>query len=137
MIPLNEPVIAGKEIKFIKDTIKKNWISTFGNYNNKFEKSISKITKSKNVISVVSGTAALHLALRVLGVNNTNEVIVPSLTFVASINVINYLNSNPIFMDVGLDHNIDLSKTIEFLEKKTIFKNNFTYNKKTKKKLKL
>ena len=137
MIPLNEPVIAGKEIKFIKDTIEKNWISTFGNYNNKFEKSISKITKSKNVISVVSGTAALHLALRVLGVNNTNEVIVPSLTFVASINVINYLNSNPIFMDVGLDHNIDLSKTIEFLEKKTIFKNNFTYNKKTKKKIKV
>ena len=134
MILLNEPVISGNEIKFIKDTIKKNWISTFGNYNKKFEKSISQITKSKNVISVSSGTAALHLALRVLGVDNNSEVIVPSLTFVASINAIKYLNSNPIFMDVGSDHNLSIQKTIEFLKERTFYKNKFTYNKKSKKK---
>jgi perosamine synthetase len=135
MIPLSEPTIVGNEIKFIKTTIKKNWISTFGNYNKKFEKSISKITKSKNVISVSSGTAALHLALKALGVDKKSEVIVPSLTFVASINVIKYLNANPIFMDVGLDHNLSISKTIEFLNKKTFYKNKFTYNKKSKKKI--
>ena len=135
MIPLSEPTIVGNEIKFIKATIKKNWISTFGNYNKKFEKSISKITKSKNVISVSSGTAALHLALKALGVDEKSEVIVPSLTFVASINVIKYLNANPIFMDVGLDHNLNISKTIEFLNKKTFYKNKFTYSKKSKKKI--
>jgi perosamine synthetase len=135
MIPLNEPVITGNEIKFIKDTIAKNWISTFGNYNNRFEKSLSQVTKSKNVISVSSGTAALHLALRTLGVDNKSEVIVPSLTFVASINVIKYLNANPIFMDVSLDHNLNISKTIEFLKEKTFYKNKSTYNKKSKKKI--
>ena len=135
MIPLSEPTIAGNEIKFIKDTIKKNWISTFGHYNKKFEKSISQITRSKNVITVSSGTAALHLALRTLGVDEKSEVIVPSLTFIASINVIKYLNANPIFMDVGLDHNLSISKTIEFLKKNTFYKNKTTYNKKSKKKI--
>ena len=118
MIPLNEPVINGKEIKFIKDTIQKNWISTFGNYKTKFEQSLAKITKSKFVVSVSSGTAALHLALRVLGVEKNQEVIVPSLTFIASINVIKYLNSDPVFMDVATDHNLNIPKTIEFLKKK-------------------
>ena len=136
MIPLNEPVINGKEIKFIKDTIQKNWISTFGNYKTKFEQSLAKITKSKFVVSVSSGTAALHLALRVLGVEKNQEVIVPSLTFIASINVIKYLSSDPVFMDVDSDHNLNIPKTIEFLKKKTIFKKNCTYNKKSKKKIK-
>ena len=135
MIALNEPVITGNEIRYIKDTIKKNWISTFGNYNKKFEKSLSQITKSKNVISVSSGTAALHLALRAIGVDNNSEVIVPSLTFVASVNVIKYLNSNPIFMDVDLDHNLNITKTIEFLKERTFFKNKSTYNKRSKKKI--
>ena len=137
MIALNEPVVVGNEIRFIKDAIKKNWISSFGNYNKQFDKFLSKITKSKNVISVSSGTAALHLALRVLGVDKNQEVIVPSLTFVASVNVIKYLNSNPIFMDVDYDHNLNIDKTIDFLEKKTFFKNNFTYNRKTKKKIRV
>ena len=110
MISLNEPYLNGKEKIFVKDTLKKNWISNFGEYNKRFEKSLSKFTKSKNVIAVSSGTAALHLALRAMGVVQHSEVIVPSLTFVASVNVIKYLNAHPVFMDVREDHNLDIKK---------------------------
>tara|TARA_B110001454_G_scaffold150498_1_gene139826 strand:- start:39 stop:1202 length:1164 start_codon:yes stop_codon:yes gene_type:complete len=135
MIPLNEPVINGREITFIKSTIKKKWISTFGQYKEEFERKLIKITKSKNVVSVSSGTAALHLALRTLEIKKDEEVLVPSLTFIATVNAIKYVSANPVFMDVGNGHNLDVKKTIEFLNKKTIFKKSATYNLKTKKKI--
>ena len=96
---------------------------------------MSEITNSKFVVSVSSGTAALHLALIALGIKKGEEIIVPSLTFVASINVIKYLDSDPIFMDVDRNHNLDINKTIEFLKNKTFTKNKNTYNKKTRKKI--
>ena len=98
MIPLSAPTITGNETKHLGERIKKKWISTYGAYKIRFDKSLSKITKSNFVISVSSGTAALHLALCVLGVKKRQEVIVPSMTFVASINVIKYLDANPVFM---------------------------------------
>ena len=107
MIPLSAPTITGNETKHLGETIKK-WISTYGAYKIRFDKSLSKITKSNFVISVSSGTAALHLALCVLGVKKRQEVIVPSMTFVASINVIKYLDANPVFMDVDNNHNLDV-----------------------------
>lgn len=135
MIPLSIPSISNKEFDLVKKTISKNWISTFGDYKNKFDNSLCKITKSKYSISVSSGTAALHLALRVLGVKEGHEVVVPSLTFIASVNVIKYLNSNPIFMDVDENHNLDISKTIYFLKKNTFTINKKTFNKKTRKRI--
>lgn len=135
MISLNEPTVGKKELKHINFTIKKKWISSYGGYNKKFENILSRILKCKNVIAVSSGTAALHLALKVLNVKENDEVIVPSLTFIATINAIKYVNASPIFMDVGNDHNLDIDKTIEFLEKKTFIKNKSTYNLKTKKKI--
>ena len=135
MIPLSAPTITGNETKHLGETIKKKWISTYGAYKIRFDKSLSKITKSNFVISVSSGTAALHLALCVLGVKKRQEVIVPSMTFVASINVIKYLDANPVFMDVDNNHNLDVKKTISFLENNTYFKNSSTFNKKSKKKI--
>ena len=135
MILLSEPSIGKEEIKNVYLTIKNKWISSFGNYNKKFEKFLSQKVGSKNVIAVSSGTAALHLALRALSVKENEEVIVPSLTFIASVNAIRYVNAFPVFMDVSHDHNLDVDKTIKFLNSKTYFKNNFTYNSKTKKKI--
>jgi len=135
MIPLSAPTITGNETKHLGETIKKKWISTYGAYKIRFDKSLSKITKSNFVISVSSGTAALHLALCVLGVKKRQEVIVPSMTFVASINVIKYLDANPVFMDVDNNHNLDVKKTISFLKNNTYFKNSSTFNKKSKKKI--
>ena len=73
MIPLSAPTITGNETKHLGETIKKKWISTYGAYKIRFDKSLSKITKSNFVISVSSGTAALHLALCVLGVKKTGS----------------------------------------------------------------
>ena len=74
--------------------------------------------KSKYTVSCNSGTSALHLALRVVGVKSNHEVIVPSISFIATANAVKYLNANPIFMDCDDFLNIDIKKTLNFLRKK-------------------
>ena len=133
--PISEPFLNGKEFYEIKKIIKLNQISSYGAIIPKFEKKISKITKIKNAVSCSSGTAALHVALKVVGVKSQDEVIVPTITFIATINSVHYLNAKPVFMDCDDYFNIDPLKTIEFIEKKTHFKNGFSYNKKTKKRI--
>ena len=92
--------------------------------------------KSKYSVAVNSGTAALHLSLILSKVEKGDEVIVPSLTFISPVNTILYCGASPIFMDCDNFFNIDQTKTIEFIEKNTYYKNGFTYNKKTQKKIK-
>ena len=99
-----------------------------------FEKKICQYTKSKYAVLVNSGTSALHISLLLSNIKPGNEVIVPTVSFIAPINAINYCRANPIFMDVDSFLNIDIKKTISFLENETITKKNVTYNKKTKKK---
>ena len=84
--PISEPFINGKEFYEIKQALKLNQISSYGAIISKFEKKISIITNSKYVVSCSSGTAALHIALKVVGVKNDDEVIVPTITFIATIN---------------------------------------------------
>lgn len=119
------------ETKYVYDCLKKNQIAN-GDYKEKFEKSIKKITKSKYAIACANGTAALFLSLKMAGVKKNDEVIVPAFSFIASINAVKYNNAHPVFMDVDEFHNIDEIKTINFLEKHTFIKNNKTFNKKTK-----
>jgi len=122
--------------KIINKCLKSNWVSTDGNLVNEFEKRISKFTGAKYTIACNSGTSALHVALRLAGVSNEDEVIVPTLTFVAPVNSIIYNNASPVFMDCDDHYNLDITKTINFLNKETFFKNKFTFNKKTKKRIK-
>ena len=134
-IPLYPPNIPKKSIYYLKKCVDENYVSTGGGLIKLFEKKISKFTKSKYTVALNSGTSALHLALKVIGVKRQDEVIVPTLTFVATINAVLYNNCSPIFMDCDDYYNIDCTKVINFLEKETIFKNNFTFNKKTKKRI--
>ena len=133
-IPLVEPYFFGKEKKFIIDCIKSGWITTSGKYLNKFELEIKKITKAKYCCALINGSSSLQLAIRSLNPQTSDEILVPSITFVASVNSIKYNSCNPIFMDVDNNYLIDLKKTFEFLKKNTFKKNGFTINKKTKKK---
>ncbi len=135
-IGLHEPFFRGNEKKYLLDCIKTNWVSTSGKYLNLFEKKIKKITGSKYVIPVLNGTIGLHISLITLGVKNGDEVIVPSITFIASVNSINYVGAQPIFMDVDKYLNLDEKKCIEFLQKHTFMKKNICHNKKTKKAIK-
>ena len=135
MILLHEPTLIGNEKKYLNDCIKTNWISTSGKYIDLFEKEIRNYTGSKYVVAVNSGTSALHISLLLSNVKPKDEVIVPTVSFIASINSIKYCKANPIFMDVDNHLNIDVKKTISFLKNETFFRKNSTYNKKTKKKI--
>jgi perosamine synthetase len=134
-IGLHEPSIDNNEILLAKNCIKSTWLSTSGNLINKFENKTSKFTKAKYCIALNSGTSALHISLILADVKANDEVLVPSLTFIAPVNCIRYLNANPVFMDCDETFNLDVEKTIEFIKKETSYKNNFSYNIKTKKKI--
>jgi len=97
------------------------------------EKKIKKLTKAKFALPLLNGTIALHTSLLLAGIKENDEVIVPTITFIASVNSIKYVGANPIFMNVDKYLNLDQDQTIEFLEKETIFLKGKTINKKTKK----
>jgi len=132
-LSLHEPKFNGNEFRYLKKCIKSTWISTSGAYIDKFEKKIEQYTNSKYAIACNSGTSSLHISLIVAGVKPNDEVLVPTLTFIAPINAVSYVNATPIFMDCDQYFNIDVQKTIEFIKNETLFKNGLTLNKKTKK----
>ena len=117
--------------RLINKCLTDGWISTGSKIVDLFEKKISFFTGAKYVVAVNSGTTALQLALKLAGVKLNDEVIVPTLTFVGTINSVVHNNATPVFMDCDQYYNLDISKTIEFLEKNTSFKNGNTINKKT------
>ena len=134
-IPLSVPSLNGNELHYVKECINTEWVSSAGKYVDLFESKIAEYTGSKYAIACVNGTAALQLSLRLAGVSAGDEVIVSSLTFIASVNAITYNNAKPIFMDADNYYNIDAEKTVEFVKNETVFKNGFTYNKKTNDKI--
>ena len=119
MINLHEPLLAGNEQKYIKNCLDQGWVSSAGKYVDIFEKKISKYTGAKYAVACINGTTALQVSLRLVGVKKNDEVIVPSMTFIAPVNAINYNNAKPIFMDCDKYYTIDIDKTIDFINKKT------------------
>lgn len=101
-IPLHEPVFFGNEKKYVNDAIESTFVSSVGKYVDLFEKKISEYNNVKKSVSVVNGTSALQVCLRLCGVNSGDEVLTQSLTFVATANAISYLNAKPIFIDVDI-----------------------------------
>lgn len=131
-IPLCEPYLKGKELNFLNQCIKTNWLSESGQFVSQFENKVKDFTNTKYAAAFVNATSSLHLALKVVGCENNNEVIVPTITFIAPINAVIYNNCFPIFMDSDNFFNIDEEKCIKFLKEETYFKNGHTYNKNTK-----
>ncbi|MFL2851929.1 MAG: DegT/DnrJ/EryC1/StrS family aminotransferase [Candidatus Pelagibacter sp.] len=134
---LSVPHIDKSDISYVKNVLKSEWISTSSKTVDTFEKKLSNFCKTKYSIALNSGTSAIHLGLKVLGVDRNCEVIVPSLTFIATVNPILYLGAKPIIFDVDEYHNLKIKDVINFIKKKTIFKNKKTFNKKTKKIIKV
>jgi len=133
---LHAPTIVSSDKSYLNKTLKENWISTSGKNINLFEKKLASYTKAKYCIALNNGTSALHLSLKSIDVTFGDEVIVPTITFIATINSIKYVNADPIFMDSDNFFNIDISKTISFIKNHTIFRSGYSYNKKTKKRIK-
>ena len=119
MISLHEPLFAGNERRYIKNCLDQGWVSSAGEYVDIFEKKIAKYTGAKYAIACINGTSALQISLKLVGVIKGDEVIVPSMTFIAPVNAINYNNAKPVFMDNDKYYTIDIDKTIDFINKKT------------------
>src|SRR5262249_49839632 len=98
-IPIYRPSLNGREKKYVLDCIDSSWISAKGNYVGTFERSFSEYTGVKHAATVCNGTVALHLALLALGLGPDDEVLVPTLTYVASANAITYTGAVPVFVD--------------------------------------
>ncbi len=135
IISLSVPSIKGKEWEYIKECLDTEWVSSAGKYVNAFEQKIGEYTGAKHAVACVNGTSALQVSLRLAGVEAGDEVIVPTLTFIAPVNAIAYNGATPVFMDADEYYNIDAEKTIEFIKKETVYKDGFTYNKKTNNKI--
>ncbi len=130
-VALHEPYLFGNEKKYLSECIKNNQL-TYGKYNKEFERLICKFTKAKYCVGIVNGTSALHLSLKLLGCNEKHEILVPALTFVGTVNAINYTGSHPHFIDSEKDFvNMDIAKLDKYLSKITKFKKNKLINKKT------
>ena len=134
---LSVPHIDKNDVRSINTVLKSEWVSTSSIKVDMFEDKIAKFCNSKYSIALNSGTSAIHLGLKILGVDNTTEVIVPSLTFIATVNPILYLGAKPIIFDVDQYHNLKIKDVINFIKNETKFKNNKTINKKTKKIIKV
>ena len=137
-IPLHIPIFEGNEINYVTDCIKSNFVSSVGEYVNKFEKVISEYTGAKYAILTVNGTSALHVALLLSGVERNDEVLMPALTFIATTNAVSYIGAIPHFVDVDEKTlGIDSSKLEEYLNKITIIKEDgYCYNKVTNRRIK-
>ncbi|MFW6275178.1 MAG: LegC family aminotransferase [bacterium] len=102
-IPLHAPIFMGNEKKYLEDCIDSTFVSSIGKYVDKFEDMVSDYTGAKKAIVTVNGTNALHLALKMVGVDYNTEVITQPLTFVATPNAIAYCGAKPVFLDVDKD----------------------------------
>ena len=129
---LHEPTFKGKEWEYVKDCLDSGFVSSVGQYVEKFENKITEYTGARFAVAVVNGTAALHLGLIVAGVKFDDEVLVPSLTFVATANAVSYIGAKPHFVDINAkDLGIDAKKLTAYLKEISEIKNGFCVNKKT------
>lgn len=102
-IPLHEPKFIGNEKAYVIDCIDSTFVSSIGKYVDRFEQMMSEYTGAKYAIATVNGTAALHIALKLVGVNLGDEVITQPLSFIATCNAISYCGAKPVFVDVDRD----------------------------------
>lgn len=98
-IALHEPRFAGNEWEYVKRCIDTGWVSSAGNYVDELERRLGEYTGARRAIVTVNGTAALHVALRLAGVEAGDEVLVPALTFVATANAVSYCGAVPHFVE--------------------------------------
>jgi dTDP-4-amino-4,6-dideoxygalactose transaminase len=117
-LPFALPTIGEEEIAEVVDSLRSGWVTT-GPKVKKFEEEINQYVGCKHSIAVNSCTAGLHVALTAVGVKPGDEVIVPTLTFTATANVVVHLGAKPVFVDVGDDFNIDPEKIRESISDKT------------------
>ena len=136
-IPLSEPHLGGSEWAYVKECLDTNWVSSVGSYVDRFEKLLAGYVSARHAVATVNGTAALHLALLVAGVQPEDEVLVSDLTFIAPANAVRYVGAWPVFVDAEPDHwQMDPRKVLEFLSKDCEWRQEALYNRVTGRRVK-
>ncbi len=135
-IPLSVPNFKGNELKYVSDAVSQEWVSTGGAYITQFEENIAQYVNNDGAVACQSGTAAIHLALMESGVKENEEVIVPTLTFIAAVNPVKYCKAFPVFMDCDDSLTIDPVKLEEFCENECELIDGILVNKKSKRNIK-
>ncbi len=135
-LPLHEPVFFGNEKKYLNECIDSTFVSSVGKFVDQFEQMVAEYTGAKYAIATVNGTAALHIALKLVGTDEESEVITQPLTFIATCNAISYCNATSVFVDVDKDTmGLSPKSLCNFLKTETIQKDGICYNKTTGKKI--
>lgn len=116
-VPLCVPQIQGNEWKYVKQCLDTGWVSSVGAFVDRFEQDLAAYVGTKHAVAAGSGTAALHTALLVAGVQPDDEVLVSSLTFIAPANAVRYVGAWPVFIDAESQYwQMDAQKVSAFLE---------------------
>src|SRR5262245_32457990 len=116
-IPLSAPHLGGNEWKYIKECLDTARVSSVGSYVDRFERELAARVGAPGAVACSSGTAALHVALLLAGVQPDDEVVVPTLTFIAPANAVTYLHARPVFVDAEPRYfQLDPDKLASFLE---------------------
>ncbi|QPF82972.1 LegC family aminotransferase [Bradyrhizobium genosp. L] len=102
-VELHEPRLGAREREFVLDCIDTNWVSSAGQYVNRFEQMVAQATGARHAVAIVNGTAALHAALLLEGVEPNDEVLLPAITFVATANAVSHAGAIPHFVDSTWD----------------------------------
>lgn len=137
VFPLHEPLFEGNEWAYVKECIDIAWVSSVGKYVDLFEEKLAEFTGVKRAVAVVNGTAALHVCLRLAGVKENDEVLIPSLTFIATANAVTYCHAIPHFIDVEeRTLGVDPRKLEAYLHEIADIKNGECWNKETGRRIK-
>lgn len=117
---LHEPSFTGNEWRYLKECLDSTFVSSVGKFVDRFELDLASFTGAKHVVAVVNGTAALHIALKLAGVQAGDEVLIPALTFVATANAVTYCAARPHFVDSeARTLGVDAAKLREYLDRHT------------------
>lgn len=137
MIPLSVPELNGNEWKYVRECLDTNWVSSAGPFVERFEQVIADYVGARHAVAVCNGTAGLHIALLVAGIEPNDEVLVSALTFIAPANAIRYAGAWPVFIDAEPRYwQMDPQKLTDFLEKECNVVNGNLINKTTKRRVK-
>jgi perosamine synthetase len=132
MLLLSGPNMGGNELKYVTECIETGWVSSVGSYVDKFEKMSAEFAGTKYAVATSSGTTALHICLILMDVKQDDLVIVPNITFIATLNSIKYTGASPILIDTDANNwQMDLNILEEFLQNETEQRDNTCYHKKT------
>ncbi|SMC39380.1 LegC family aminotransferase [Sporomusa malonica] len=135
-IPLSVPNLKGNELEYVTKAVEDEWVSSGGPYITAFEKGITEYVGAQGAVACQSGTAGLHLAMIVSGIGAGDEVIVPALTFIATVNPVKYTGAEPIFMDCDDSLCMDMSKVEQFCAEGCKFNGEKLINNRTEKQVK-